>query len=236
LQTVREEERGRIAREIHDELGQVLTGLKMDLSWLASRLLKNQKPLLKKTKSMSELVDATIQTVRKISSELRPGIPDDLGLSAAIEWQTQEFENRTGIKCRFISSREDFGLDKERSTAVFRLFQETLTNVARHAEATRVDIELEERAGHLILKVHDNGKGITRRQISHSKSLGLLGMRERALLFEGEVEIKGIRGKGTTVTVQIPTGKEEAEGSQRKGEGKRERGRTPKRRIAGKRG
>jgi signal transduction histidine kinase len=236
LQTVREEERGRIAREIHDELGQVLTGLKMDLSWLAGRLLKNQKPLLKKTKSMSELVDATIQTVRKISSELRPGILDDLGLSAAIEWQAQEFENRTGIKCRFISSREDFRLDKERSTAVFRLFQETLTNVARHAEATRVDIELEERAGHLILKVHDNGKGITRRQISHSKSLGLLGMRERALLFEGEVEIKGIRGKGTTVTVQIPTGKEEAEGSQRKGEGKRERGRTPKRRIAGKRG
>ncbi len=233
LQTIREEERGRIAREIHDELGQVLTALKMDLSWLASRLLKNQKPLVKKTESMSELVDATIQTVRKISSELRPGILDDLGLSAAIEWQAQEFQSRTGIKCRFISSREDFRLDKERSTAVFRLFQETLTNVARHAEATRVDIGLEERAGHLILKVHDNGKGITKRQISHPKSLGLLGMRERAFLFQGEVKIKGTRGKGTTVTVRIPMGKEEAEGGQPKGEGKRERVRSHKQKPKG---
>ena len=144
LQSVREEERTLISREIHDELGQELTGLKMDLSWLVKRLSKNQKSLISKTESMLKLVDSTIQTVRRISSELRPGVLDDLGLIAAIEWQAQDFENRTGITCDFSSSVEEIGLDRDRSTAVFRIFQETLTNVSRHAKATRVKISLEE--------------------------------------------------------------------------------------------
>jgi signal transduction histidine kinase len=193
-----------MAREIHDELGQELTGLKMDLSWLVKRLSKNQKSLISKTESMLKLVDSTIQTVRKISSKLRPGVLDDLGIVAAIEWQTQDFRDRTGIKCELNSSVEDVELDRDRSTAVFRIFQETLTNVIRHAKATRIIVNVDEDAGNLILRVKDNGRGITESEISNLKSLGLLGMRERALLFGGEVKISGIPGEGTTVTVTIP--------------------------------
>jgi two-component system sensor histidine kinase UhpB len=204
LQSIREEERAMMAREIHDELGQELTGLKMDLSWLVKRLSKNQKSLISKTESMLKLVDSTIQTVRKISSKLRPGVLDDLGIVAAIEWQTQDFRDRTGIKCELNSSVEDVELDRDRSTAVFRIFQETLTNVVRHAKATRIIVNVDEDAGNLILRVKDNGRGITESKISHPKSLGLLGMRERVLLFGGEVKISGIPGEGTTVTVTIP--------------------------------
>ena len=178
-----------MAREIHDELGQELTGLKMDLSWLVKRLSKNQKSLISKTESMLKLVDSIIQTVRRISSELRPGVLDDLGLIAAIEWQAQDFENRTGITCDFSSSVEEIDLDRDRSTAVFRIFQETLTNVSRHANATRVKISLEESADSLILRIEDNGKGIKESEVSHPKSLGLLGMRERVLVFGGKVKI-----------------------------------------------
>ena len=208
LQDIREEERTLMAREIHDELGQELTGLKMDLSWLIRRLSKNQKSLISKTESMLKLVDSTIQTVRRISSELRPGVLDDLGLIAAIEWQAQDFENRTGITCDFSSSVEEIDLDRDRSTAVFRIFEETLTNVFRHAKATRVKISLEESVDSLILRIDDNGKGIKESEVSHPESLGLLGMRERVLVFGGEVEISGIPKKGTTVTVTIPIKKE----------------------------
>jgi len=204
LQNIREEERTLMAREVHDELGQELTGLKMDLSWLTRRLSKNQKSLISKTESMLKLVDSTIRTVRRISSELRPGVLDDLGLIAAIEWQTQDFENRTGITCDFSSSLEEIGLDRDRSTAVFRISEETLTNVSRHAKATRVKISLEESADTLILQIEDNGKGIEESEVSHPKSLGLLGMRERVLVFGGEVEISGIPGKGTSVVLKIP--------------------------------
>jgi len=204
LQFVREEERTQIAREIHDELGQELAGLKMDLSWLKRKLPKREKLLVEKTQSMLKFADTTIQSVRKISTQLRPGVLDDLGLLAAIEWQTQDFRDRTGIKCELNSSVEDVELDRDRSTAVFRIFQETLINVVRHAKATRIIVNVDEDAGNLILRVKDNGRGITESEISNLKSLGLLGMRERALLFGGEVKISGIPGKGTTVTVTIP--------------------------------
>ncbi len=213
LQSVREEERIWIAREIHDELGQALTALKIDLSWLESKLPRDQKPLLDKTKSISKLVDNTIRSLRRIASELRPGVLDNLGLAAAIEWQAQEFQTRTGITCRCWLNLDDSGLSKEQSTAIFRIFQEALTNVARHANATGVDISLEEKAGELVLEVRDNGKGITESEISNPKSLGLLGMRERAFLLGGEVKIIGAAGKGTTVTVHIPLKRmEQAEG------------------------
>src|SRR5207244_2973139 len=145
LQSVREEERTHIAREIHDELGQMLTGLKIDLSWLENRLGRNGHPktqplLLDKIKSISNLVGSTIQTVRRISTELRPGVLDDLGLTAAIEWQGQEFQARTGIRCKFNCNVEEVKLDPDRSTAVFRIFQETFINVARHANATQVEV------------------------------------------------------------------------------------------------
>lgn len=213
LQSVREEERIWIAREIHDELGQALTALKIDLSWLESKLPRDQKPLLNKTKSISKLVDNTIRSLRRIASELRPGVLDNLGLAAAIEWQAQEFQTRTGITCRCWLNLDDSGLSKEQSTAIFRIFQEALTNVARHANATDVDISLEEKAGELVLEVRDNGKGITESEISNPKSLGLLGMRERAFLLGGEVKIIGAAGKGTAVTVYIPLKRmEQAEG------------------------
>ncbi|MCZ6624106.1 MAG: GAF domain-containing sensor histidine kinase, partial [Deltaproteobacteria bacterium] len=204
LQSVRETERSSIAREIQDELGQVLSGLKMDLSWLRRKLSKDQHSLLVKTKSMLDLIDQTIQTVRKISTELRPGALDELGLTAAIEWQFQEFQNRTGIKGAVSSHLEEIHSDQARSTAVFRIFQEALTNIARHAKATRVNISLQEEGGSMILQVTDNGRGIKESKIFDGKSLGLLGMRERALPLGGEVAISGRRGEGTTVTVRIP--------------------------------
>ena len=204
LQCVSEQERTNIAREIHDDLGQTLTALKMDLSWLDKRLPKDQEILSEKTKSMSKLIDMTIRTVQRVSTELRPGLLDDLGLAAAMEWQAEEFQNRTGIECKLTLDPENIILDQDRSTAIFRIFQETLTNVARHANATRVKVSLKEKAGKLEMKVRDDGKGITEKQISDPKSFGLMGIRERANFWGGEVTINGIRDKGTTVTVSIP--------------------------------
>jgi len=204
LHSMVEEERTRISREIHDELGQLLTILKMELSWLKKRLPKKEALLRDRTKSMAKLVDTTVQTLRKISTELRPGVLDDLGLTAAIEWQVQEFQNRTGMRCRFTVRPEEILLDPDRSTAVFRIFQETLTNIVRHANADEVTILLEKTDDCVILEVKDNGRGITQSQITNSKSLGLVGIRERALLWGGTVQINGVSGKGTTIIVQIP--------------------------------
>jgi PAS domain S-box-containing protein len=203
LLSVREEERRHIAREIHDELGVVLSTLRLDLSWLKNRLSKDNSPLVEKTEKMSDLVDETIGSVQKISSELRPGVLDHLGLSAAIEWQAEEFRNRTGIDCE-VTIDEDIVLDQNRCTAVFRIFQETLTNVIRHSKATRVKVNLRERKNALVLEVRDNGIGITQEQISNPKSFGIIGIRERAHFLGGEVNIDGIPDKGTTVTVTIP--------------------------------
>lgn len=204
LQCIREEEQTRIAREIHDELGQALTGLKMDLTWMTGRLPQDQKPLIEKADSMFNLIDTTIRSVRRISSGLRPEVLDEIGLAAAVGWQVRDFQVRTGIRCAVNLPPAGIDLDQERSTAAFRIFQELLTNVARHAGATRVDVVMRLDKGGLKLEVQDNGKGITAAEIQSPKSLGLLGMRERAFLFGGEVQIMGSHGKGTTVTVSIP--------------------------------
>lgn len=202
LISVREEERAHIAREIHDELGQVLTGIKMEVGWLAKRL--KEPALLEKTDSMSKLIDSTIQTVRKIATGLRPEMLDDMGLIAAVGWQAKDFQKRTGIRCRPKLPPEGTKLDLDISTTAFRIFQEILTNVARHSRATRVDIELTVTEELLKLEVADNGVGIASSDLNGRKSLGLLGMRERALLFGGEVGITGTPGHGTSVSVQIP--------------------------------
>jgi len=158
---------------------------------------------------MSRLIDTTIRTVKRISTELRPGVLDDLGLMAAIEWQAQEFQERTRIKCELTADGEDMNLDLDLATAVFRILQEALTNVARHANATRVEVSLMERDGQLVLQVRDNGKGITEKQIAHPKSFGLIGMRERVRSWNGTVKIDGISGKGTIVKVSIPLKRKE---------------------------
>jgi PAS domain S-box-containing protein len=205
LQEVREEERAAISREIHDELGQALTGMKMDLKWLEKQLPADTPTGQQRLASLYELINTTIQNVRQLASSLRPGVLDDFGLVAALEWLAQDFAKRTGITIRFLEMPEDFPLERERATAVFRIFQEALTNIARHAEASLIEVRLTNSDTQLCLAVRDNGKGITADQINHIRSLGLVGMRERALLLGGTFNINGTPGLGTTVTVQIPS-------------------------------
>jgi PAS domain S-box-containing protein len=204
LQSSREQERTSIARAVHDDLGQVLTALKMDLFWLEKRLHKDQEPLIIKTKSMEKLLDTAIESVERIVTELRPGILDNLGLAEAIDWQAADFQRRTGVKCRSNVDLADVVLEKGHSTTIFRIIQEALTNVARHADATMVNISLKKTAGELMLEVKDNGKGIPKKKILHPKSFGLMGIKERAHVLGGKSKIKGGRNKGTTVTVIIP--------------------------------
>ena len=204
VQVLREEERKRVSREVHDELGQALTAIKMDLSWLHHKLGGKDAPIRERIKSTLHIVDETVEAVRRIAAELRPGILDDLGIVAAIEWQTHEFQARTGIRCQFRMGSEDIPLEAERAAAMFRIFQEILSNIAQHARATQVQIRLMQSAGTVILEIRDNGKGVSEEQISNPKSLGLLGMKERALLLGGHVAVHGEEGKGTAVVVQIP--------------------------------
>src|SRR5256714_10801044 len=179
LISVREEERAHIAREIHDELGQVLTGLKMEVTWLAKRL--REKPLIEKTDSMCKLIDTTVQTVRKIATGLRPEVLDATGLIAAVAWPAKDFQKRTGIPCRAKLPPESVKLHVHVSTTLFRIFQEILTNVARHSGATRVDMQLAISEERVTLDVIDNGVGIADSDLNGKKSLGRLGMHERAL-------------------------------------------------------
>ncbi|NLN59770.1 MAG: PAS domain S-box protein [Deltaproteobacteria bacterium] len=204
LQSIREEERTRIAREIHDELGQCLTALKMDIAWLGTRIRDVNTALAGKIDYMSNLIDGTIDTVHRISSDLRPGLLDDLGLTAAIEWQTQDFERRSGLPCQADLSIEDEGIDGRVATAVFRILQESLTNVARHAAASRVSVGLYGRNGTLVLEVADDGRGITQKQIDDPRSFGLIGMRERVHPWGGIVTISGKENRGTRVVVTVP--------------------------------
>ncbi|MFQ5443799.1 MAG: PAS domain S-box protein, partial [Nitrospinales bacterium] len=204
LQSVREEERTRIAREVHDELGQELTALKMDLSWLNKKIPLHNKPLVEKILMMNQTLETTIETVQRISGDLRPAILDVLGLAAAIEWQAQVFQKRTGIKYIFKAHPENITLDKDRSTDIFRIFQETLTNVTRHANASEIQIELNHTNGHVVLEIKDNGRGISDSEAQDANSLGLTGMRERAHLWRGEIQITGQPGNGTTVQLAIP--------------------------------
>jgi signal transduction histidine kinase len=204
LQHVREEERTVIAREVHDELGQTLTGLKLELTWLTGRLPARLRTLHLQAKSMADHIDEIIHSVRRIATELRPGLLDTAGLLAALEWQAQEFQRQTGIQCRVKAAIKETLWDQDLNTAFFRIFQETLTNIIRHANATKVNVRLAQMSGHLVLEVKDNGRGISEAEIHNTRSIGLLGMRERAALLGGEVRFSGEPGKGTAVRVRIP--------------------------------
>ncbi len=204
LQSVREEERIHIAREIHDELGQALTGLKFDLASFAKNFEKDAPDArAEKQQVLGLAIDRIINSVRRISSGLRPEVLDEIGLAAALDWQAREFQRRTGIRCNVNISTRFTDPDKERSTALFRVFQELLTNVARHANATRVNVSVSDGAV-LALTVEDNGRGIREDEIEGRRSLGVLGLRERVLAFGGSIDIKGEEGKGTRVSVSIP--------------------------------
>ena len=203
LEQVREEERTRTAREVHDHLGQVLTTIKLELSLLSKKLSKYNPSIQESTEELLEMSDDAIQTVKKISMDLRPPILDDLGIAEAIVWQVKDFTNRTGIECEFEDNLDDFEPDLERSTTLFRVFQETLTNVVRHAEATKVYVTLSQFNESVTLQIQDNGCGISLDQVSNLRSLGLLGMRERAMVWGGNVKIHGVPDEGTTVTINI---------------------------------
>jgi len=204
LQTVREKERTRIARELHDELGQLLTALNTGIILLKKKIPPEQPHLSERTQSMKDLIDMTMQTVKRIYMDLRPGMLDHLGLPVAMDWQCQEFQKRTGIQCAVDVEPEDMEPSKDASITVFRILQETLTNVAKHSKATRVNVSLREAEDDLELVVRDNGRGIREEDLHKPKSFGLLGIRERVDFRGGEVKIAGKKGKGTTVTVRMP--------------------------------
>lgn len=204
MEKVREEERARIAREVHDGLGQSLTAIKMDLFFLLRSIPQHEIPARTRLTSTTKLVDETIQLVRKIARQLRPGLLDDLGLGAALEWEAEEFYKRTGIPCRVRTPDADLTLDDAYSITLFRIFQEALTNVARHSGATSVDVKLSKDAERVTLEVSDNGRGIPQAVAAQGRSLGLVGMRERAQLLKGEFRIKSESGGGTTVIVSLP--------------------------------
>jgi signal transduction histidine kinase len=203
LQKAREEERKGLAREIHDELGQALSTIKLNLALLRSEISPRVSEADGRIGSIVDIVDATIKSVRRLMTELRPHLLDDLGLIAAMEWQSEEFSRRTGVSCHVHFPHGEILLDADRSIALFRIFQETLTNIARHAGATEVEAELRVQDSEVLFSVKDNGRGIDKEEINNSRSFGLLGMRERARYFGGGVEITGSRGNGTTVTVRL---------------------------------
>jgi PAS domain S-box-containing protein len=202
---VREEERAAISRVIHDELGQALTALKIDLAWLGGRLGGGGSPPVQdRLAAMSALTDDTINRVRQIAKELRPGVLDDLGLEAALEWQAQDFEARTGVRCTVVSRLGQEPLPRDVATGFFRTFQEALTNVTRHARARQVTVTLDRAGARLNLEVTDDGRGISDEALLERKSLGLLGMRERARRMGGDLVITGRPGEGTTVVLSVP--------------------------------
>jgi PAS domain S-box-containing protein len=204
LENAQEEERTRIAREIHDELGQQLTGLKMDAFVVAKNIEDDKKKAADKVNEMVKLIDFAIKTVRRISSDLRPGVLDDLGLMAAIEWQGQEFEKRTGIKLVFESDLSDLNPERNLSTNVFRVYQEILTNVMRHAKASLVETKLAVNENNIILEVKDNGQGFNFEEVKNKGSLGLVGMKERVLLFNGQLGIDSKKNMGTIINLRVP--------------------------------
>ena len=209
LENIREEERTRIAREIHDVLAQELTRVKIDLAWIAKRMARPM-PAATRSAMIERIADATTQTdsaitlVQKIATELRPVILDRLGLAAAIEWQAEDFSRRTGIACRAELPAEALVVEGARATALFRILQESLTNIVRHAKASSVRIVLCGTPAEVTLTVHDNGVGIAAGQIDDPRSIGLVGIRERAIACGGNVEFRGGPEEGTTVRVQIP--------------------------------
>ncbi len=214
LQEAREEERILLARELHDNLGQNLTALKIDISRILKKLKdapsnSHSAQIIVQGQDMILLIDSTIDLVRKISSDLRPHVLDELGINSAIEWQIHEFTKLSGIPCELDVDNKKVLIPPEFSVGVFRIFQETLTNIIRHANASRVIIRLKKKYSSVVLEVEDNGSGIHDSKINDHKSLGLIGMRERAMLFGGKVVIAGKKGKGTRVTLSIPAKKTE---------------------------
>lgn len=204
IESSREEEKKRIAKDIHDELGHALTALKLELMWLIKKKYLRQDVLYERTRKMNELIESTIRKVRSISSELRPSVLDHFGLVAAIEWQAAEFQKRSAMRCKVVVPNQELNLNEKYSTAIFRIFQEILTNIARHSKATRVDVHLEVVNNELKLRVSDNGRGIKQENINSRKSFGLIGMYERATALGGKLNISGVSGIGTTVTLIIP--------------------------------
>lgn len=206
LQDVREEEQKRIAREVHDELGQQITGLKMDVAWIWKKIAATKVDISieEKLKEMTSLLDSAVKTIRKIASELRPSILDDMGLVAALEWQSVEFQKRFQIPIEFTSSSQMPEVDSAIATGLFRLFQESLTNVARHSRATMVSAKLDMDEEKITLSIADNGKGFDTEQSGGRKTLGLLGMKERTLMMNGRLNFISAPGKGTTVSIVVP--------------------------------
>ncbi len=204
-QTIREEEGRRIAREIHDELGQQLTGLKMDASWISKKYNKVESAEFeKKVNGMIHLIDEMVKSIRRIASELRPGILDDLGLNAALEWQSHEFEKRTEIKCKFETRLDDAVVNKNTASGIFRIYQEALTNIARHSKATMVEAKIEITDNFLVLQVKDNGQGFNVDAVRNKKTLGVVGMKERAIMLKGDLQINSAQNRGTIIRLQIP--------------------------------
>ncbi|MBS1744057.1 MAG: PAS domain S-box protein [Bacteroidetes bacterium] len=204
LQDIREDERTRIAREIHDELGQQLTGLKMDISWLSKKISNGSPEINQKMTEALKLIDETVKAVRRIATQLRPSILDDLGLVSAMEWQSEEFEKRFKIKTSFNANVMVVQVESEIATGLFRIFQESLTNVLRHSKATEVNATLNLQDGLLILRIADNGIGFNAVENESKKTLGLLGMKERTLIMGGTYDISSKPGSGTTVTISVP--------------------------------
>ena len=204
LQFLRESERTAIAREIHDEFGQTLTCLQLGLSWMAGKVTPQQQPVLEKIRSLSALVTAMIRSVQRFAHELRPGVLNELGLVKTLKSEAREFEGRTGIPCKVKTNIGKAKFDHVGSVAVFRIAQAALTNVARHAHASRAMIALLKKKHMLILTVLDDGKGITKEMVHSHRSIGIIGMRERALALDGTLTFSGSKGKGTTMTVRVP--------------------------------
>jgi signal transduction histidine kinase len=208
LRVVREEEGARIAREVHDEIGQSLTALQMDLAWLSTRVAAlgdpAADPLTAKLRSMAGLLGKTLDVVQRIATELRPGVLDELGLEAAVDWYVREFERRASIPCRLRCDLEGHRVSAALATAVFRILQEALTNVWRHSGATRTDVHLAIDGGQLCLAIEDNGEGVAADRVEDFRSLGLLGVQERARALGGSVAIRGVPGRGTRVAVTFP--------------------------------
>ncbi len=204
LQSMREEEKTRIAREVHDELGQSLTTLRMDLLCMEKEFAPEQDAFKKRIHSQVELIEGTIKSVQRICTELRPQILDVFGFCDALAWQAKEYEKRTNLIFDLACLDKPVELDRELTTALFRIFQETITNVLRHSNATKVNVSFENKDNQLILKIKDNGKGISQEKINDPESIGLLGMRERIQFWDGNVSIQGEPNVGTSVTVTIP--------------------------------
>ena len=204
LETTLERERTRIARELHDELGQALTALRLEVAWLDRSVGDRSHKWERHVGALLGLIDSTTSTVQRITADLRPPILDDLGLRAAIEWECRQFQKRTGLQCELRLPSSDPSATPDQVTAVFRVLQEALTNVTRHAEARHVEISLAFENGELELVVADDGRGISREQLHDPRSLGLVGIRERARALGGSVEIVRGANRGTRLSLRIP--------------------------------